>query len=41
MIKKRMSAIIEGVLYDIFYLDKSADRTELFLGMEEVRRLAE
>lgn len=40
IISKKNKLLIEDVLYDIFRIDIGADKTEMFVFMEEVRRLA-
>lgn len=39
-LKKQDNLLIEDVLYDIYYMDMSKDKTELYLYCEEVRKLA-
>ncbi|MGN0252292.1 MAG: phage head closure protein [Oliverpabstia sp.] len=39
-LKKQDNLLIEDVLYDIYHMDMSKDKTELYLYCEEVRKLA-
>lgn len=41
LVKKKMNMVIENILYDIFAIDTSADKSEMYISMEEVRTLAE
>lgn len=38
--KKQDNLLIEDVLYDIYHMDMSKDKTELYLYCEEVRKFA-
>lgn len=39
-LKKHDNLLIEDVLYDIYHMDMSRDRMEIYLYCEEVRKLA-
>lgn len=39
-LKKQDNLLIENILYDIYHIDKSKDKTELYIYCEEVRKLA-
>lgn len=39
-LKKQDNLLIEKVLYDIYHIDKSKDKTELYIYCEEVRKFA-
>lgn len=39
-LKKQDNLLIEDVLYDIYHIDTSRDRMEIYLYCEEVRKLA-
>lgn len=39
LVKINHKAIYNGILYDIFFVDPSKDKKELYLYMEEVRKI--
>lgn len=39
LVKINHKAIYNGMLYDIFFIDSSKDKKELYLYMEEVRKI--
>lgn len=40
ILKKKDKLVVDNTLYDIFHIDLSSDKTEMFVFMEEERKLA-